>query len=45
MHEHQTDYEMVEEVLARQARAQADRTGQPYEDALETVLKIESGRH
>jgi hypothetical protein len=29
MHADQTVYEMVEEVLARQAKAQANRTGQP----------------
>ena len=44
MHEHQTVYEMVEEVLARQARAQAHRSGQPFDDALETVLNTECGR-
>jgi hypothetical protein len=44
VHADQTVYEMVEEVLARQAKAQADRTGQPFEDALAAVLKTEAGR-
>jgi hypothetical protein len=40
----QTVFEMVEEVLARQARALADKTGQPFERALEIVADTEAGR-
>jgi tRNA A37 N6-isopentenylltransferase MiaA len=40
----QTVYEMVEEVLARQAKSLADRTGQPFERALEVVAATEAGR-
>lgn len=36
--------EMAEEVLERQARDHADRTGQPIEEAFETILKTEAGR-
>jgi hypothetical protein len=36
--------EMAEEVLARQARARAERTGEPFEDAFEAVLATEAGR-
>src|SRR5919112_598716 len=35
---------MAEEVLARQARALADRTGQPFARALEIVADTEAGR-
>jgi hypothetical protein len=35
---------MAEEVLARQARARAERTGEPFEEALEAVRKTEAGR-
>jgi len=34
---------MAVEVLVRQARAQASRTGEPFEAALESVLKTEAG--
>jgi hypothetical protein len=36
--------EMADEVLARQAKTRADRTGEPFEDALETVMSTEAGR-
>jgi hypothetical protein len=36
--------DMAEEVLARQARTRADRTGEPFEDALGAVLETEAGR-
>jgi hypothetical protein len=36
--------EMADEVLARQARTRADRTGEPLEDALEAVMGTEAGR-
>jgi plasmid stabilization system protein ParE len=44
MREDQTISEMVEEVLARQAKALAGRTGQPLEAALEVVADTEAGR-
>ena len=44
MREDQTILEMVEEVLARQAKALAGRTGQPLEAALEVVADTEAGR-
>ncbi len=40
----QTVYEMAEEVLARQAKAVADRSGQSLGDALEIVAETEAGR-
>jgi hypothetical protein len=36
--------DMADEVLARQARNRAKRTGEPFEEALETVLETEAGR-
>lgn len=36
---------MVNEVLARQAHAHAKQTGESFEDALQSVLKTEAGRH
>jgi hypothetical protein len=36
--------EMADEVLARQARARAERTGEPFEVALKAVRKTEAGR-
>ena len=36
--------EMADEVLARQAKIRADRTGEPFEDALEAVMDTEAGR-
>jgi hypothetical protein len=35
--------EMASEVLMRQAKARADRTGEPIEEALEAVLNTEAG--
>jgi hypothetical protein len=42
--EDQTISEMAEEVLVRQAKALADRSGQSVEDALEVVADTEAGR-
>ncbi len=36
--------DMAEEVLERQARERAERTGEPFEDALKAVLETEAGR-
>jgi hypothetical protein len=36
--------EMANEVLMRQAKARADRTGEPIEDAMEAVLDTEAGK-
>jgi hypothetical protein len=36
--------EMANEVLARQARRRARRTGEPFEEVLEAVRKTEAGR-
>ena len=44
MQRDQTVIEMVEEVLARQAKSLADRTGQPFERALGVVANTEAGR-
>ena len=44
MQRDQTVLEMAEEVLARQARSLADRTGQPFDKALEVVADTEAGR-
>ncbi len=35
--------EMANEVLMRQAKARADRSGEPIEEALEAVLSTEAG--
>jgi hypothetical protein len=35
--------EMVNEVLMRQAKARAERTGEPIEEAMEAVLNSEAG--
>jgi hypothetical protein len=43
MYKDQRVSDMVVEVLARQARAQAIQTGEPFEDALESVLTTEAG--
>jgi plasmid stabilization system protein ParE len=40
----QTVSEMVEEVLARQAKSLADRTGQSFEGALQLVADTEAAR-
>ena len=44
MQENQRVADMADEVLARQARARAQRTGESFEDALKVVLKTEAGR-
>ncbi len=44
MQRDQTVFEMAEEVLARQARSLANRTGQPFDRALEVVADTEAGR-
>ena len=35
---------MADEVLARQASARAEQTGEPFEEALKAVRKSEAGR-
>ena len=44
MHEDQTVAEMANEVLMRQAKARADRSGEPIEEAMEAVLNTEAGK-
>jgi hypothetical protein len=44
MRAEQTVEEMAEEVLSRQAMAQAKRTGEPLLEALEAVLETPAGR-
>jgi hypothetical protein len=44
MKKNQRVAEMAKEVLARQARARAQRTGEPFEEALKAVRKSEAGR-
>ena len=44
MRENQSVSEMATEVLARQAAARAERTGESLEVALEAVLRTEAGR-
>ena len=44
MRPEQTVAEMAEEVLKRQAKAMVDRTGQPFENALEAVCETDAGR-
>jgi len=44
MRAEQTVNEMAQEVLLRQARAQAQRTGEPFVEALEAVLETPAGR-
>jgi hypothetical protein len=36
--------DMADEVLARQARARAERAGEPFDEALKAVLETEAGR-
>ena len=36
--------DMADEVLARQAKIRADRTGEPFEKALKAVIGTEAGR-
>jgi hypothetical protein len=44
MRAEQTVNEMAQEVLSRQARALAQRTGEPLLEALEVVLETPAGR-
>jgi hypothetical protein len=44
MRAEQTVHEMAEEILSRQARALAQRTGKPLVEALEAVLETPAGR-
>ena len=44
MHSHQTVYEMAEEVLEHQAKVLAVRTGQPFESAMESVVRTDAGQ-
>jgi hypothetical protein len=44
MRAEQTVNEMAQEVLCRQARALAQRTGEPFVEALEAVLETPAGR-
>ncbi len=43
MHDDRSVEEMANEVLMRQAKVRADRTGEPIEEALEAVLNTEAG--
>jgi hypothetical protein len=36
--------DMAEEVLEQQAKNRAERTGEPFEDAFETVAQTEAGQ-
>lgn len=44
MHEKQRVADMADEVLARQAEARAERTGEPFEEAHKAILETEAGR-
>ena len=44
MHREQTISEMVEEVLANQAKSLAEQTGQAFESALGVVASTEAGQ-
>jgi hypothetical protein len=44
MQENQSVAEMTTEVLARQAGARAERTGESLEESLKAVLETEAGR-
>ncbi len=44
MHKNQRVAEMAVDVLARQAGVRANRTGEPFEEALKAVLETEAGR-
>ena len=44
MSDDQTVAEMANEVLLRQAKARADRSGEPIEEAMEAVLNSEAGK-
>ena len=43
MHDDRSVEEMANEVLMRQAKVRADRSGEPIEEALKAVLKTEAG--
>ena len=43
MREDQSVAEMAHEVLMRQAKVRADRSGEPIEEAMEAVLNTEAG--
>jgi hypothetical protein len=43
VHDDRSVEEMAQEVLMRQAKARADRSGEPIEEALKAVLKTEAG--
>ena len=43
MSEDRSVEEIANEILMRQAKARADRTGEPIEEALEAVLNTEAG--
>ena len=43
MREDQSVAEMANEVLMRQAKVRADRSGEPIEEAMEAVLNTEAG--
>ena len=44
VHEDQTVAEMANEVLMRQAKAQADQSEEPIEEAMKAVLNTEAGK-
>jgi len=44
MRKNQKVAEMADEVLSRQAKTRADRTGEPLEDALKAVMSTDAGR-
>ncbi len=44
MSDDRTVAEMANEVLLRQAKARADRSGKPIEEAMEAVLNSEAGK-
>ena len=44
MREDQSVAEMANEVLIRQAKARAERRGEPIEEAMEAVLDTEAGQ-
>ena len=44
LREDQAVFEMVEEILTRQAKALSARTGQPFESAREAVAGTDAGR-
>jgi hypothetical protein len=44
MHKKQKVAELVDEVLARQAKTRAERSGEPFEAAFKVVMGTEAGR-